>query len=530
MPAPSPDLGPDARATPGWPEEFAARYRAAGHWRGETIGRALRDRAAAHPDRVALVDGPRRWTYGRLDALVDRMAAGLAALGVARGDRVVVQLPNVAEFFEVTLALLRLGAPPVLAHTDHREAELRSLCSFTEARALVVADAWGGHDFRALAGRVADEVPTLRHVLVAGRPGPHTPLDSVPGDPVRPLTGPEPGDVALLRLSGSTTGAPRLVARTHDDFLHGLRTANEVAGVDHATVHLCALPASGALPLGAPGALGTLYAGGRVVVSPRPGPDTAFPLIARERVTATALTPPLAARWIDAAATTAHDLSSLRLLQVGGAPLDERTARRVSPALGCALQQVYGTAEGLVSATRLDDPVETVVTTQGRPLCADDEIRVVDESGAEVEPGAAGHLLVRGPATVRGHWRAPEHDQLAFTADGFHRTGDLVRRTEGGALVVVGRVRRQINRGGRQFAPEEVENHLLAHPDVYDAVVVGAPDPFLGERVTAHLVPRPGAPLPTPAAVRAFLHERGLAAFKIPERVEAARDMTHTAA
>lgn len=518
---PAPDVGPDARSTPGWPAEFAARYRAAGHWRGETIGRMLRDRAVAHPDRVALVDGQRRWSYARLDARVDRMAAGLAALGVARGDRLVVQLPNIAEFFEVTLALLRIGALPVFAHTDHREAELRNLCSLTEARALVVVDRWDGYDLRALAGRVRREVPTLAHVLVAGEPGPHVPLDSVPRDPLRPLTGPRPGDVALLRLSAASPGVPRLVPRTHDDYLHALRAAGAVARLDEETVYLCALPAGSTLGLGAPGALGTLCAGGRVVLCPDPAPDTAFPLVARERVTVTALVPHLAVRWIEAAATTVLDLASLRLLQVGGAPLAERTARRVSPALGCALQQVYGMAEGPLSATRLDDPVATVVTTQGRPVCPDDEIRVVDADDREVPPGATGHLLVRGPATVRGYWRAPEHDRFAFTADGFLRTGDLVRRTEGGDLVVVGRAKRQVNRGGQQVAPEEVENHLLAHPAVHDARVVGLPDSFLGERVGALLVARPrAAALPSPAAVRAFLRDRGLAGFKIPERVE----------
>ncbi|SOD62274.1 2,3-dihydroxybenzoate-AMP ligase [Streptomyces zhaozhouensis] len=525
--APVPQAAPDQPPAPGWPEEDADRYRAAGHWRGETLGRVLRDRAVAHPDRVALVDGPRRWSYARLDAAVDRMAAGLSALGLVPGDRVVVRLPNAAEFFELLLALLRLGALPVLAQPADRDAELRNLCASAEAVALVVGDQGDGHDVRTLASRVRRRVPSLSHVLVAGEPGAHTPLDAVPTDPVRPSHGPRPSDPALLRPSGSSTGAPRLVARTHDDLLHQLRTAGEVSGVDASAVFLCALPAGSTLALSAPGALGTLCAGGRVVVCPHPAPDTAFPLIARERVTHTTLVPPLAGSWIAAATTTLHDLSSLRLLQVGGAPLAERTARRVAPALGCALQQLYTTAEGLVSATRLDDPVETVVTTQGRPLSPDVEARVVDGDEAEVPPGEPGQLLLRGPATVRGYWRAPEEGRFAFTPDGFHRTGDLVRRTERGDLVVVGRVRRQINRGGQQFAPEEVENHLLAHPAVYDARIVGVPDPSLGARVGAQLVARPGATPPSRDVVRAFLRDRGLAEYKIPERVECLPALPH---
>ncbi|MDT0268535.1 AMP-binding protein [Streptomyces sp. DSM 44915] len=500
--------------------ELAAHYRAAGHWRGEPLGRLLREAAVAHPDRVALVDGERRWSYARLDGRVDRMAAGLAALGVTAGDRVVVQLPNVAAFFEVLFALFRLGALPVLAQPEHRDTEVRFLCAGTEARVLVVPDLLAGYDHRALASRLRPELPSLRAVLVAGEPGPHTALETVPRDPVRAAPEPDPAGPALLRLAGPTGGLPQLVAPGHDALGYTLRAAARVAGVTEDTVQLCALPLARTLALGAPGALGTLAAGGRVVLSPSPAPDVAFPLIAAERVTHTALVPPLALGWIDAAAHSAHDLSSLTLLQVGGAPLDERAARRVRPALGCALQQVFCTAEGLVTATRLDDPVSTVVGTCGRPLSPADELRVVDETGTEVPPGTPGRLLARGPGTVPGYWRAPEQDRFTFTEDGFHRTGELVRIAEGGELTMVGRTGRQINRGGQRVAAEEVENHLLAHPAVREARVFGLPDGRLGERVGAHLIARAGAEPPSARAVAAFLRERGLAGFKLPDLVE----------
>ncbi|NKI44314.1 (2,3-dihydroxybenzoyl)adenylate synthase [Streptomyces physcomitrii] len=522
----SADAPPSTAATAGadaptWPPEFAARYRAAGHWRGETFGAMLRERAAAHPDRIAVVDpagAGRRWTYRELDRRADRLAAGFAARGIAKGDRVVVQLPNTAEFFEVVFALFRLGALPVFALPAHREAEIAYFCSFSEAVAYIHPGVHEGFDYGALATRVRPEAPTLRQVFVSGgEPGEHTPLRAVPAAPVA-LDGPKASDLAFLQLSGGSTGVPKLIPRTHDDYLYSLRRSNEICEVDQDSVYLVVLPAAHNFPLSSPGSLGALCAGGRVVLCPRPDPETAFPLIAREGVTITGLVPPLALVWTEAAASDRYDLSSLDVLLVGGAKFSEEAARRVTPALGCRLQQVFGMAEGLVNYTRLDDDIETIVTTQGLPLSADDEIRVVDDHDNELPAGETGHLLTRGPYTIRGYWRAPEHNARSFTGDGFYRTGDLVRMTRTGHLVVEGRAKDQINRGGEKIAAEEVENVLLAHPAVFDVSVVAVPDAYLGERTCAYVILRQGAEA-RPAALRRFVRERGLAAYKVPDRV-----------
>jgi 2,3-dihydroxybenzoate-AMP ligase len=509
---------------PTWPEEFAERYRAAGHWRGETIGGVLRERAAAHPDRIALVDPVperRTWTYRQLDERVDRLAAGFAARGIRPGDRVVVQLPNTGEFIEVVLALFRTGALPVFALPAHRDTEISYFCSFTQAVAYVVPDRHAGFDHRALASRVRKDAAALRHVFVAGDPGEHTALSEVPCEPADPpLDVPRPHQLAFLQLSGGTTGVPKLIPRTHDDYLYSVRASNEICGVDAATRHLVVLPAAHNYPMSSPGWLGVLYAGGTSVLCPAPDPATAFPLIERERITLTVLVPPLALVWTEAASTAPDDLSSLELVLVGGARFSARAARRLEPALGCRLTQVFGMAEGLVSYTRVDDDPETVVTTQGRPVSPDDEIRIVDDGGAEVADGGTGHLLTRGPYTVRGYWRAPGHNAKAFTQDGFYRTGDIVRRTPTGHLVVEGRAKDQINRGGEKIAPEEIENIVLGHPAVHDVSVVAVPDEYLGERSLAYVILREGAGPLAPAAVKRFVRERGVAAHKVPDLVE----------
>ncbi|MEU4241675.1 (2,3-dihydroxybenzoyl)adenylate synthase [Actinoplanes sp. NPDC026619] len=495
-----------------WPDDFAARYRERGYWTGQTLFSLV----SSNQDRVAVVDGDREVTYEQLRDRALRLAAGFHHLGVRRGDRVVVQLPNVAEYFEVIFALFRLGALPVFALPAHRAAEIGYFCEHTEAVAFVTTDVHEGFDHRTLAS-AAGKATTI----VAGDPGPHVALSSLYRDPAGLEDGPESHEVAFLQLSGGSTGLPKLIPRTHDDYLYSVRASADICGLTADSVYLAVLPVAHNFTMSSPGVLGAMHAGARIVLARRPDPATVLPLIAVERVTITAVVPPLAHLWLDAVAgmTPKPDLSSLRVLQVGGAKLADTVAERVEPVLGCRLQQVFGMAEGLVNYTRLDDPDEIVLHTQGRPISPDDEVRIVDDADQPVAAGAVGHLLTRGPYTIRGYWRADEHNREAFTADGFYRTGDLVRSDENGYLVVEGRAKDQINRGGEKIAAEEVENHLLTHPAVHDAAVVAVPDPYLGERTCAFVVARSGEPAPTLPALRAYLRERGLAAYKIPDRV-----------
>ncbi|UGQ12387.1 AMP-binding protein [Yinghuangia sp. ASG 101] len=513
---------------PGWPENDAERYRTEGYWEGVTFGARLRGWARDHGDRTALVDGARRWTYARLDRHADRLAAGFRGLGITRGDRVVVQVPNVAEFVHVWFALQRVGAVPVHALPGHRRVEISHLVRHSGAVAYVVPDRYRRFDHVALASEIAADpsCATLRHVIVAGKPGPHTALDDLLGgvDATADEEDPSirPGDLAALLLSGGTTGVPKLIPRTHDDYACNALAGARVCGLGADTVYLAVLPVAFNFTFACPGVLGTLAAGGTVVLAPDPDPATAFALIARERVTVTAINPPLAGHWLDEFRPGTTDLSSLRLLQVGSARLADDLARRIRPELGVPLQQVFGMAEGLINYTAPDDPEDLVTTTQGRPCTDADEIRVVDPDDRPVPDGEPGELLTRGPYTLRGYYRAPEHNRTAFTADGFYRTGDVVRRLPSGHLVVVGRVKDQINRGGEKIAATEVEGHLLAHPDIAQAAVVGVPDARWGERPVAFVVPRPGRPVPRPRDLAAHLTARGLAAWKAPAEVVAA--------
>lgn len=400
-----------------WPEALVARYRAAGHWRGETFPGFLRERAERHADDIAVVAGDVRLSYAQLWHEAGRIGAGLLALGLQPGERVLVQLGNTAGFIATVCGLFRAGLVPVYALPAHRITELAHFARKAEASAYISTDVHEGFDHRGLARALQAEVPAVRHVLIDGDAAEFVALESLQGDRSQLPADPDPQSVAFLQISGGSTGLSKLIPRTHDDYIYSFRASNEICGIDRDSVYLVALPAAHNFPMSSPGFFGALYAGARVVLSPGPGPDAAFPLIAREKVTCCGLVPPLALLWAQAAATSRHDLSSLRVLQVGGAKLVPEAARRVIDGLGCTLQQVFGMAEGLVNYTRLDDPQDLVVACQGRPISEDDEVRVVDDH--DQLPKARSVICsraVRTPSAVTTMTRRPTRARSPTTA------------------------------------------------------------------------------------------------------------------
>jgi 2,3-dihydroxybenzoate-AMP ligase len=513
-----------------WPAELAATYRARGYWGGRSLGDLFVERAARHPRRTAVVCGERRTSYGELALEVDRLCAGLLGLGLTRDDRVVVQLPNITEFVTLMFALFRIGVIPVLALPGHRRSEIIHLCRHSGAVAYVTVDRHLRFDHRERARAAVREVPSVKQVLIVGAPAEFTSFSSVLADaPVTPgpLPAVDPAGVALMLLSGGTTGAPKLIPRTHDDYAYNMLACAEGLGVDENGVYLAANPIAHNAALGCPGVLGTLLVGGKAVLASSPSPDEVFPLIAREAVTLTTLVPSLVLLWIDAARFTPVDLSAM-VLQVGSSKFGPEAAAQARDVLGCRLTQWFGIGEGLLTFTRLDDPEDVVIATEGRPLCPDDELRVVGDDDGELRPGEVGELLTRGPYTIRGYYNSPEQNAKAFTADGFFRTGDLVRLTPDGNLVVSGRAKDIINRGGDKVSAEEIEDHLLTHPDVRDVAVVGVADPRLGERTYAYVVAREQSGLRL-TTLRAYLRDRGLAGYKLPDQLELVPDLPLTA-
>ncbi|MEV6434000.1 (2,3-dihydroxybenzoyl)adenylate synthase [Streptomyces anulatus] len=508
----------------GWPATDAEKYRNAGYWRGESFAQFLSARTRAYGDRTAVVDDRTRLSYAELDEQSDRVARGLVDLGIAAGDRVLVQLPNRVEFLLLWFALMKTGAVPVHTQPGHRSSEITHLARLSEAVAYVIPDKHADFDHRLLAQAVRNDSPALKHVVVVGDPGHGTGFtsfaDLLTDRPAArtPKSRARGEDMALLLLSGGTTGLPKLIPRTHDDYLYNGRAAAEVCELTSRSVYLAALPVAFNYTMNCPGVLGTLGVGGKVVLASNPDPDYCFGLIGREGVTIAAINPQMAPVWLDEVSMTDADLSTLRVLQIGSARLADEQAERMTDGFGCTIQQVFGMAEGLLCLTRLTDPPEIINTVQGRPISPADEVRVVGPDDREVGEGEEGELLTRGPYTLRGYYRAAEHNAKSFTPDGFYRSGDLVRRLPSGHLIVVGRSKDQINRGGEKIPATEVEGHLLAHPGIRSVALVAAPDPDFGERAVAFVVPA-GERSPDRRELAAFLADRGLAAYKAPAEV-----------
>jgi 2,3-dihydroxybenzoate-AMP ligase len=512
-----------------WPPDAAGHYAARGWWRGLALGTELWTAADGRLHDLAVIDGEARLTYQSLLARSDALATALTdSLGLRRGDRIVVQLPNCWQFVVLLLGCLRAGIIPVMALPAHRRHELAYLADHSEAAAIAVPGEVRGFDHQQLAAELVAGCPTLRLVLTTSgaiRAG-STDLTALCAEPGQATARhrwdaapPASRDVAVFLLSGGTTGLPKLIARTHDDYAYNARASAALCGLGPDTAYLTALPASHNFPLACPGILGTLLSGGRVVMLPTPEPERAFAVIAAQGVTITAAVPAVAQRWIQHAREHgAGQLRTLALLQVGGARLPDEIARQVRPVLGATLQQVFGMAEGLLNYTRLDDPDDVICTTQGRPLSPGDEVRLVDELGNDVPEGEPGSLLTRGPYTPRGYYRAAEQNTRAFTTDGWYRSGDIVRRRPDGNLVVEGRDKDMINRGGEKISAEEVENLIYQLPQVAEVAAVAMPDPELGERVCVYAVLAPGASL-TLDAVRSAMAAAQAARFKWPERL-----------
>ena len=513
-----------------FPPDRAAKYRAAGYWTGRTVDSMLCDAAHRWPTHVAVVDadGPGRLTFAQLDERADRGAAGLAELGIVAGDRVLLQLPNSCEFAVALFALLRAGAIPVMCLTGHRAAELGHFAAVSEATALIITDSASGFDYRPMAQELSRDHPGLRHVVVDGDAGPFMPWSQVCTSTVqRPEPhNPDPESPALLLVSGGTTGTPKLIPRTHNDYVYNATASAELCKLTADDVYMAALPAAHNFPLACPGLLGAIAVGAPTVFLSNPSPESAFGAIARHGVTVTALVPALANLWAQATEWEPEAPTSLRLLQVGGAKLEASDAQRVRETLTPGLQQVFGMAEGLLNYTRPGDPPEVVDHTQGRPLCVDDELRIVDDAGHPVPAGTEGELLVRGPYTFNGYFRAEEANAHCFDPEGFYRSGDLVRQHPDGNLEVTGRVKDVIHRGGETIPAADLEEHLRTHPAISSAAAVALPDPYLGEKICAAVV-FSGSPV-TLTELNAYLDQRGVARHARPDVLSAMTSLPTT--
>jgi 2,3-dihydroxybenzoate-AMP ligase len=510
-----------------FPPELAARYRAKGYWEDRPLREVFDDAFVRFGDRIAVIDGERLVTYAELNERATRLALNLLDEGLTPLDRVVVQLPNVVEFVYLYFALQKIGCIPIMALPTHRYREMSQFAELSGAVACVTPDRGKDFDYRELVGRIRRATKTVKLGIILGESSSEflslkELIERRSNRPAGDLTeiSIDPEDPAVFQLSGGTTGVPKLIPRTHNDYIYNSRLASAVTGVGAEEIFLDVLPLAHNLPLACPGLQGYLLHGGRFVLTTSTRSESIFALIERHRVTHLAVVPALLIRLINDPSIGKFDLSSLRVIQSGGQRLQPEVRRRTKELIpSVTVQENFGMAEGTLMFVRLDDPEEVRMETVGRPLSPDDELRLVDGDDNEVAPGEVGELLVRGPYTLRGYFGVPEYNARAFTSDGFYRSGDLMRLHPSGNYMVEGRKKDLINRGGEKISAEEIENLILSHPSVQNVACVPMPDPVLGERMCAYVILRRQRTL-TLQDLIVFLMDQEIAKHKLPERLE----------
>lgn len=516
-----------------FPVERAAFYRETGCWQPENHIQFLRRSRGKYARNIALRQDEKALSYDEFYLSAQKFAAYLADRGIEENDFVLIQSPNVIEFFVVLFGLYYLGARPVFCLDGHGAYEIENIARASRAVGYIriLEPGYDSKDAVEITNQFSQvnlglwfrKTIISRQTLDRSLPM----LADVNGEQ-RHETSCSAEGIAFLQLSGGTTGLPKLIARTHADYLYSVRSSAEVARLNSHTVQLIVLPAAHNFAMSSPGFLGAFHVGATVVLARDSSLRTCLPLIEKYAVTQVSLVPAIASLWLNSPVLNEHDLSSLQVIQVGGAKLLPVLAEQIMDRLGCTLQQVYGMAEGLVNFTRLDDSREVLINTQGKRLSAYDEIVIVDEQGNSKPTGSIGQILTRGPYTINGYYNLKDVNKTSFTPDGFYKTGDIGYLDEHNNIVVTGRVKEQINRAGEKITPSEIEGFISEHPLVKDICVLGVEDEKLGERIKAVIILKEPSQSISLRDVRKFLMEKNIAHYKMPDELEVVIDFKYT--
>jgi fatty-acyl-CoA synthase len=481
--------------------------------RNQGIGSWPARRARMSPDRTAIVTDTRKWTYRQLHLRSTRFAHALARLGVGGGDRVAFLGPNHPYFLEALFGASMLGAIFVPLNARLAPAELAYILGDSGASVLVHAPS---HRTTADALR-----PAVRHVLDFDAYDDL--LAAAPEDPVDEPVAQE--DLALVMYTSGTTGHPKGAALSHAN-IHWNSfnllidvdiAADEVTLVNAPMFHVAALNQT---------VLPTLLKGGTVVLMESFDAGRTLELIAEHRVTYLFGVPAMFQAVAASPGWASADLSSVRTMICGGAPVPERVISTYQ-ARGLTFLQGYGLTESAPSATFLRAAESRRKAGSAGTPCFFTDVRVVDAEGADVAAGEPGEVLLHGPNVMPGYWEKPAETAAVLSTDGWLRTGDVAVTDEEGYLYIRDRIKDLIISGGENIYPAEVEDAILQHPAVADCAVIGVPDDRWGEVGRAVVVVREGADV-DPAALQEFLAER-IARYKVPATVVFAETLPRTA-
>lgn len=497
-------------------------------WAGLTFGDLVDKAADIYPDKEAFVDGRGRFTFSQMRERINRFAISLTALGIEPLERVLVQLPNWNEFICAYFAIQKIGAIPVLLIDRYRQYEINHLLKLTGATSWIVPQRFKKVDYLPIISDVLKEHPQIAHViLVRGKS--HESLLNMEkliedGEPTEEKLSrlaerrPDPMQVAHMAPTGGTTGLPKVVPHTHNNYLcrveyvarrwelNSQDSCLAVAPIGHDLIFVSLI-------------CSTIFTFGKIVMLDSTQIEDICRTIQCEKISAVVWVPTLAQRVINFDRLHDYDLSSLRKMYCSGGQSSASLIKTVVKKLGCIYLNGYGGTEGMITLTGLNDHLDTVCRTVGKPVCPYDHYKIVDSRGREQPLNTPGQLLVKGPCIFTGYYGAPEENLMMFDRDGYFRTGDVARIDEAGSIILTGRIREMINRGGESINATEIENLICDHPGVLNVAVIPMPDPDMGERVCAYIQTKPGLELTSPQII-SFLKGKKTSVIQLPEHIE----------
>jgi 2,3-dihydroxybenzoate-AMP ligase/mycobactin salicyl-AMP ligase len=509
-------------------KEDIEKYRSKRWWLGLTLGDFFDKATDLYPRKEALVDERSRYTFGQLREKVDRLAIALTNQGIGKGDRVMIQLPNCAEFIYTYYAIQKIGAISLLLVPRHSIKEVSHLSRLIGAKGWVLPWKYKKIDYEPIIEEVKKANPQLTNLIIAGEnvPSGMIGLENLiaqvnvkeHGPDYLERFRPDPGDVCTVLPTGGTTGFPKAVPRTHDCYINNaeyLARAWELNSLDNC---LIMTPVGHNLAL-VVGVVGCIFGCAKMVVLDSALPEDFCAIVEKEKITCTALVPVLVSRILGFENSGKYDLSSLRMVYAGGAHSPAELVKKLKSKLGCQYVNGFGMCEGPVTQSRVFDPDSVIENTIGTPCCPYDDFKIMDEEGTVLPPGKDGELVAKGPGVFTGYLKAEAENAKTFTPDGYFRTGDMAKITEEGNIVITGRIKDIIIRGGENISAVEVEESLVRHPDIEEASAVSMPDKEMGEKVCAFIRTKRGKDLTLDEVVD-FLKKEKVSFLLIPERIE----------
>jgi cyclohexanecarboxylate-CoA ligase len=509
-------------------EKITREFIKKGYWGEETLTDYLDRTAQRFPHKVAVVDRGRRVTFHNLVKGVDRLAIRLLEIGIRKGDRVTMILPDWDEVYYLRYALGRIGAICCIGSIDWRGREIEHALRLTESVAVAIPRTFKDFDFLKTVMENSGKLSNLKHILLLDDRMPEgcLSLRKMIDEDLENDYAPDylkqfrsaPNDIDKIQFTAGTTGPAKAAMRFPNNHIAIGRSVVERIRVSSEDRILSLAPISGGIGI-VMAVYSTALSGATVILSERFDAVRALELIEREKATIVGAVPAQTIRILEEPSFSDFDLSFLRCWVTAGAPLPVKSWHDVAERLGCSIVTVYGSVDsGLAAVSSIDDPLEKVIGTAGR-IIPYAEVRIVDDDGNPLSIGEEGEVVVRGGTVMAGYYKDAKATKERIDENGWASTGDYGILDSDDILRVVGRKKDLIIRGGENISPKELEDLIMTHPKVMEVAVLGVPDPVLGERACACVIPKAGETVSFDE-LTGFLRSKEIEIHKLPERLE----------